>query len=85
MLPDSCLVHAFHIHRIPEYFELAAPCLHDRVYSYRPDILLHNMEYDHHLKESFEHSQVENPRIILQEQNVQKAHGKGARTPEEDL
>ena len=85
MLPDSCLVYAFHIHRIPEYFESAALCLHGWVYSYRPDILLHNMEHDHHLTESFEHSQVENPCTILQEQNVQKAHGKGAGTPKEDL
>ena len=78
MLLDSRLVYAVHIHRIPEYLKSAALCLHGRVYSDRPDILLHNLEHDSNHAESAKHSKIENPGIILQEQNIQKTHGKRA-------
>ena len=66
MLLDSRLVYAIHIHRIPEYLKSAALCLHGRVYSYRPDILLHNLEHGRHHEKSIKHSQIKNPGIILQ-------------------
>ena len=70
MLPDSCLVHAIHIHRIPEYFKSVALFLPGRIYNNWPDILVHNLEHDHNNEKSVEHFQIENDCIILLEQNI---------------